>query len=58
MPNLEDMLVKGVLTIVAVMAAGETVGWVLNHYGNALAVVGLIVIVGRLVWWWTDRRWY
>jgi hypothetical protein len=57
MPSLEDMLVRGVLLIVGVIAVGQTVGWVLNKYGTALSVVGVVAIAGRLVWWWTGNRW-
>jgi hypothetical protein len=58
MPSLEDMLVKGVLVIVGVIAAGETIGWLLKTYGTVLAVLGVVAIVGRLTWWWTGSQWF
>lgn len=55
-PSFEDLLVKGVLVIVAAIAAGETIGWLLTHFGAALGALGFLVIVGRLVWYVTRPR--
>ncbi len=55
MPSLEDLAIRAVLLIVALVVAARMLAWLLDRYSLVLCLLALFIIIGRLVWFYTRR---